>query len=89
MAVLTQRDLAVLARTKAAIKCIRLVPVDCAGKKKYEIHLELEGSSGIEYCQMITSRNEPQRWMSINKAIEMLEEYTSEQEFVVVRSKTV
>lgn len=87
MAVLTQRDLSVLARTKATIKKIRLVPVNSDGKQKYEIHLEIEGASGIEHCQMITNRNEPQRWTSINRAIEMLEEYTNEQEFVVVRSQ--
>ena len=87
MALLTLRDLAVLSRTKATIKTIRLVPVDCGGKRKYEIHLVVAGESGSEQCQLITNRNEPQRWASLNKAIEMLEEYTNESEFVVVSSK--
>lgn len=84
MALLTQKDLSVLARTKAKIKTIYLVPIDADGKRHYEIHLEVEGKIGIERCQMITAKNEPQRWSSLNRAVEMLEKYTDHPAYVVI-----
>jgi hypothetical protein len=87
MALLTQKDLTVLARTKAKIKAIYLVPVDADGKRHYEIHLDVEGKSGIEHCQMITAKNEPQRWSSLNRVVEMLEKYTDHPAFIVVSAK--
>lgn len=88
MALLTQKDLTVLARTKANIKTIFLVPIDADGKRHYEIHIEVEGKKGIEHCQMITAKNEPQRWSSLNRAVEMLEKYTDHPAFVIVSGTT-
>ena len=85
MALLTQRDLSVLTRTKATIKNIVLKPVVIKGKKKYEIHIQVEGEQGTENCIVVTARLAPQRWASINKAIEMLEEYTNHDIFQVLR----
>lgn len=88
MALLTQRDLSVLTKTKAKINKIFLTPVLVKGKKKYEIHLEVEGDKGVEHCIVVTARNDPQRWTSINKAIDMLEEYTNHHMFEVMRSNS-
>jgi len=86
MALLKLRDLSVLVNTKAVIiKRILLKPVMVDGKKKYEIQVDIQGDEGIEECLLITAKDDPQRWVSLNKAIDMLEEYTNEDVFEIVR----
>ena len=90
MALLKQRDLALLVKTKAVIKTIILRPVLMeSGKVKYEIQVDIESEEGIEECLLITAKNEPQRWSSLNKAVEMLEDLTETCEFQIKSSKFI
>lgn len=85
MALLTWRDLSVLVKTNAKIEGVHLVPVIANGKKKYEIHLEVEGEHGMEKCILVTARDKPQAWTSLNKAIEELEKNTDCESFEIIR----
>jgi len=88
MALLKQRDLEMLVKTKASIKTIVLKPVKTIDEKiKYEIRIDIENDQGIEECLLITAKNEPQRWSSLNKAVEMLEDLTEANLFHVERYK--
>lgn len=82
---LFQRDLALLTRTKQRILQIRLVPMQEGDQRVYEIYVEMMGSRGKQWGQMITTKRTPQRWTSLNRAVEMLERYTDGVPFTIAR----
>ena len=72
MSLLKQRDLLLLVKAGTRIGAVTLWPVEHKGKTFYEVHLIVGPEDAPEPCVIITSKNEPQRWSSINKAIETL-----------------
>lgn len=85
MSLLKQRDLLLLVKTGTRIDSVTLVPVEHKDKTYHEVHLLVGSAEHAEPCVIITSKNEPQRWSSINKAIDTLGALIPELEKVIVQ----
>lgn len=85
MSLLKQRDLLLLVKGGAKIGPVRLIPVDHKGKVFYEVHLTIGAKESAEHCIIITSKNEPQRWSSLNKLTDTLSTLCPDLEEVVVQ----
>lgn len=85
MSLLKQRDLLLLVKGGAKIDPVTLVPVEHKGKTFYEVHLSVNTIDGVEDCLLITYKNEPQRWSSINKAVDTLSDLVTGLKEVVVK----
>ena len=88
MSLLKQRDLLLLVKAGTRIDPVTLVPIEHKGKTSYEVHLKVGTKDSAETCVLITYKNEPQRWSSINKAIETLSEILPTLDEVIVKVKT-
>jgi len=72
MTVLRQRDLLLLMKGGAKVEEMVLKPIKLTIKDKtyFEVFLTLTTMDGVEEYIMINSKNESQKWASINKAID-------------------
>lgn len=88
MSLLKQRDLLLLVKAGTKIGPVTLWPVEHKGKTYYEVHMVVGSKDSAESCVLITYKNEPQRWSSINKAIETLSQLMPALVEVIVKVKT-
>lgn len=85
MVLLRQRELLLLLKGGATVDEVLFIPVDHKGKTYFEINLLISTKDEQEQCLLITGKNEPQRWSSLNKATETIGELIPELEEVKVK----
>jgi len=85
MALLRQSELLLLLKGGATVNNVLFIPVDHKGKIFFEINLLISTREGEEKYLLITGKNEPQRWSSLNKATKTIGELIPELEEVRVK----
>lgn len=82
---LKQRDLQLALTMGGTVNSVILSPIEYKNKTYYEVSVNMNTLEGVEEYSLITVKNRPQRWSSINKATETIKSLIPSLNEVIVK----